>query len=152
MVCDSNCFFDRRPSVPYHRFSEISSGRTDTFTIEVVALILRRSIHCTGRFTVRHLRQIAPIEWPGPLLWLSVPRRCVTGQPNMRLLSSTHSARFTAHGASQIQNKSAQFRCRLLIVGHDLGRGLVRFKLCAHFLNLRCLLFHCRGESLHSGF
>jgi hypothetical protein len=39
-----------------------------------------------------------------------------------------------------IQNKSAQFRCRLLIVGDDLGRGLVRFKLCAHLLDLRCLL------------
>ena len=26
-------FFDRRPSVPYHRFSEISSGRHNTFTI-----------------------------------------------------------------------------------------------------------------------
>ena len=50
------------------------------------------------------------------------------------------------------ENKVGTVPVQLLIVGHDLGHGLVRFKLCAHFLNLRCLLFHCRGESLHSGF
>ena len=40
----------------------------------------------------------------------------------------------------------------LVIAVCHLRCGPARFKLCAHFLNLRCLLFHCRDESLHSGF
>src|SRR5205807_1039389 len=79
-------------------------------------------------------------------------------QPARRRCGEMADATDLKYAAMPRSNSPLPSYCRFsqwpgpLIVGNDLGRGLVRFKLCAHFLNLRCLLFHCRGESLHSGF
>ena len=40
-------------------------------------------------------------------------------------------------------------RLLLLIVQDGLRRRFARFKLCAHFLDLRCLLFHGCDETRH---
>lgn len=53
-------------------------------------------------------------------------------------------------GVAALAGASAAKTVEVLFIGCHFLSGLARFNLCAHFLNLSCLLFQLSRENIHS--